>query len=68
MTLATLVLGEKSTLQNLFLKKLIGRTNDVAVLPSGKKSPGLTFLYHKSIIEEDGNVKNLDCTNPTSPF
>jgi phenylacetate-CoA ligase len=54
------VLDEKSTLKNPILKKLIGRTNDVAVLPSGKKSPGLTFYYvTKSIIEDDGNVKEF---------
>ncbi|RDI56485.1 phenylacetate-CoA ligase [Flavobacterium glaciei] len=54
------ILDEKSTLQNPILKKLIGRTNDVAVLPSGKKSPGLTFYYvTKSIIEDDGNVKEF---------
>ncbi len=42
------------------LKKLIGRSNDVAILPSGKKSPGLTFYYvTKSIIEDDGNVKEF---------
>jgi phenylacetate-CoA ligase len=41
------------------LKQLIGRTNDVAILPSGK-APGLTFYYiTKSIIEDDGNVKSL---------
>ncbi len=54
------VLDEKSTLQKPLLKKLIGRTNDVAILPSGKKSPGLTFYYvTKSIIEDDGNVKEF---------
>jgi phenylacetate-CoA ligase len=54
------VLDEKSTLKKPILKKLIGRTNDVAVLPSGKKSPGLTFYYvTKSIIEDDGNVKEF---------
>ena len=42
------------------MKQLLGRTNDVAVLPSGKKSPGLTFYYvTKSIIEDDGNVKEF---------
>jgi phenylacetate-CoA ligase len=50
------VLDEKSTLQKPILKKLIGRTNDVAILPSGKKAPGLTFYYiTKSVIEDDGN-------------
>ena len=54
------ILDEKSTFRKPILKKLIGRTNDVAVLPSGKKSPGLTFYYvTKSIIEDDGNVKEF---------
>ena len=63
------ILDEKSTPQKPILKKLIGRTNDIAILPSGKKSPGLTFYYvTKSIVEDDGNVKEfiikqtqLDC-------
>ncbi|WJS95781.1 phenylacetate--CoA ligase family protein [Flavobacterium johnsoniae] len=54
------ILDKKSTPQKPILKKLIGRTNDVAILPSGKKSPGLTFYYvTKSIIEDDGNVKEF---------
>lgn len=54
------ILDEKSTLHQPILKKLIGRTNDIAILPSGKKSPGLTFYYvTKSIIEDDGNVKEF---------
>lgn len=54
------VLDEKSTAKKPILKKLIGRTSDVAVLPSGKRSPGLTFYYvTKSIIEDDGNVKEF---------
>ena len=54
------ILDEKSTLDKPILKKLIGRSNDVAILPSGKKSPGLTFYYvTKSIIEDDGNVKEF---------
>ena len=54
------ILDEKSTLQKPILKKLVGRTNDIAILPSGKKSPGLTFYYvTKSIIEDDGNVKEF---------
>lgn len=54
------ILEEKSTGEKTILKKLIGRTNDVAILPSGKKSPGLTFYYvTKSIIEDDGNVKEF---------
>lgn len=54
------ILDEQSTLKKPILKKLIGRTNDIAILPSGKKSPGLTFYYvTKSIIEDDGNVKEF---------
>lgn len=54
------ILDEKSTAKKPILKKLIGRTNDIAILPSGKKSPGLTFYYvTKSIIEDDGNVKEF---------
>lgn len=54
------ILDENSTFKKPLLKKLIGRTNDVAALPSGKKAPGLTFYYiTKSIIEDDGNVKEF---------
>lgn len=54
------ILDKKSTSQKPILKKLIGRTNDIALLPSGKKSPGLTFYYvTKSIIEDDGNIKEF---------
>lgn len=54
------VLSEESTVQKPLLQKLIGRTNDMAVLPSGKKAAGLTFYYiTKSIIEDDGNVKEF---------
>ena len=54
------ILDEKSTAKYPILKNLIGRTNDVAILPSGKKSPGLTFYYvTKSIIEDNGTVKEF---------
>ena len=54
------ILDEKSTPKKMLLKTLVGRTNDIAVLPSGKKSPGLTFYYvTKSVIEDDGNVKEF---------
>jgi phenylacetate-CoA ligase len=57
------VLDEKSTAKKPILKKLIGRTSDFVTLPSGKKSPGLTFYYvTKSIIEDDGNVKEFIIT------
>lgn len=42
------------------LEKLIGRSDDVIFLPSGKKAAGLTFYYiTKSFIEDDGNVKEF---------
>ena len=50
-------------MQKPILKRLIGRTNDIALLPSGKKSAGLTFYYvTKSIIEDDGAVKEFVIT------
>ena len=54
------VLDEKSTLKNPILKKLIGRTNDVAILPSGKKAPGMTFYsITKKLFGDEGNVKEF---------
>lgn len=54
------ILDEQSTLRTPILKKLIGRTNDIAVLPSGKTAAGLTFYYiTKSVIENDGNVSEF---------
>lgn len=54
------VISQESTLKTPILERLIGRTNDIAILPSGKKSAGLTFYYiTKSIIEDDGNVKEF---------
>jgi phenylacetate-CoA ligase len=54
------ILSKQSTYKKPILEKLIGRTNDIAVLPSGKKAAGLTFYYiTKSIVEDDGNVKEF---------
>ncbi|WP_055444091.1 phenylacetate--CoA ligase family protein [Lacinutrix himadriensis] len=54
------VLSKSSTLQKPILEKLIGRTNDIAILPSGKKAAGLTFYYiTKSIIEDDSTIKEF---------
>lgn len=54
------VLSEKSTLKKTILKNVLGRTNDFAVLPSGKKAAGLTFYYvTKTVIEDDNNVKEF---------
>lgn len=54
------ILESSSTFKRPVLQQLIGRTNDIARLPSGKTVPGLTFYYvTKSIIEDDGNVKEF---------
>jgi len=54
------VLSKNSTPQEPILEKLIGRTNDIAILPSGKKAAGLTFYYiTKSIIEDDLAIKEF---------
>ena len=53
-------LSKLSSAKKPILETLIGRTNDIAILPSGKKAAGLTFYYiTKSIIEDDGNVKEF---------
>ncbi|KJD36772.1 AMP-binding protein [Tamlana sedimentorum] len=54
------VLSKKSTIKTPILEKLTGRTNDIVILPSGKRAAGLTFYYiTKSIIENDGKVKEF---------
>ena len=54
------VLSEDSAFKNPVLKSLVGRVDDLIHLPSGKKAAGLTFYYiTKSIIEDDGNVKEF---------
>ena len=53
-------LSLESTVRKPILKRLTGRTNDIAILPSGKKAAGLTFYYiTKSVIENDGNVSEF---------
>ncbi|WP_458628196.1 phenylacetate--CoA ligase family protein [Winogradskyella sp. PC D3.3] len=54
------ILSKNSTIKTPILQKLIGRTNDIVVLPSGKTAAGLTFYYiTKSVIENDGNVSEF---------
>jgi len=54
------ILDEKSTPKKPILKLLTGRTNDVAILPSGKKAPGMTFYsITKKIFGDEGNVKEF---------
>ncbi|WP_308991789.1 phenylacetate--CoA ligase family protein [Mariniflexile litorale] len=53
-------LSKKSTPAKPILDTLVGRTNDIICLPSGKKAAGLTFYYvTKTVIEDDGNVKEF---------
>lgn len=57
------ILDEKSTFKHPILKKLTGRTNDVAVLPSGKTAPGMTFYsITKKLFGDDGKVKEFTIT------
>ena len=54
------VLDKKSTPKKPLLKRLLGRTNDLIQLPSGKTSAGLTFYYvTKTVIEDQANVKEF---------
>ena len=54
------ILANSSNPKKPILEKLIGRTNDIAKLPSGKTVPGLTFYYvTKSVISNDSNVKEF---------
>lgn len=53
-------LSKNSTPNKPILEILIGRTNDIVLLPSGKKAAGLTFYYvTKTVIEDGGNVKEF---------
>ena len=54
------VLKFQESNNQLVLSKLTGRTNDTILLPSGKKSPGLTFYYiSRSILESSGILKEF---------
>lgn len=45
---------------NSILLELIGRTNDFAVLPSGRKVPALTFYYiTKELIQQEYGIKEF---------
>ncbi|HMK06041.1 MAG TPA: hypothetical protein VK476_00840, partial [Flavobacterium sp.] len=57
------ILDEKSTPKNPILKSLTGRTSDIAILPSGKKSPGMTFYsITKKLFGDEGKVKEFVIT------
>jgi len=54
------IIDPSSTPKNQILQKLVGRTNDVAVLKDNKKVPGLTFYYvTKSVIDDTANIKEF---------
>ena len=54
------VLSQESSLKQPILQDILGRSNDNALLPSGKVVPGHTLYYvTKSVIEDDGNVKEF---------
>lgn len=54
------VLSKQKKGRYRILQSLTGRTNDFAVLPSGKKAAGLTFYYiSKSLLEANGVMKEF---------
>ncbi len=54
------IISANSTYKKPVLQELIGRSNDIAYLPSGKTVPGHTLYYvTKSIVEDTGNVKEF---------
>ena len=54
------IIDKESDPRAPILKSLTGRTNEFAVLPSGKKVPALSFYYvTKSVIEDSGFVKEI---------
>jgi len=60
------LLSQHNSKGHQVLKKLTGRTNVFAVLPSGKKVPALAFYYvTKSVIDDKGEVKELKVVQQT---
>lgn len=54
------ILSGKIKNGNRVLEKVVGRTNDIIKLPSGKISPGLTFYYiSKKLLESGGRIKEF---------
>ena len=51
------ILSKKIKNGKRVLEKVVGRTNDIIKLPSGKISPGLTFYYiSKKLLESGGQI------------
>ncbi len=54
------ILEKSSDGSKTILKKLIGRSDDIVYLPSGKQCLGWTFSYiTKNLIDENGSVKEF---------
>ncbi len=54
------ILDASGSAKRPVLKQLTGRTNDVAILPSGKKPAGMTFYsVTKALFDEHGNVREF---------
>lgn len=54
------IVDKKLDGSKIILKKLIGRSDDVVFLPSGKQCLGWTFSYiTKNLIDENGSVKEF---------
>lgn len=54
------IVPDKRKGHSRILKELAGRTNDVAILPSGRTVPGFTFYYvSKRLLEAGGKIKEL---------
>ena len=57
------IISRNGTAKHRVLEKLIGRTNDVAILPSGKKPSGMTFFsITKALFDDDDKVKEFVIT------
>ena len=57
-------IGDKAIIKpgedKVIIKKLLGGVNDLIVLPSGKKSPGISFYFiTRSIMENIGSLKEF---------
>jgi len=50
----------KPSKDKIIIQSLIGGVNDIIILPSGKKSPGITFYFiTRSILENIGTLKEF---------
>ena len=57
------IITANGTAKHKILEKLIGRTNDVAILPSGKKPSGMTFFsVTKALFDDHDKVKEFVIT------